>query len=311
MNDQEFKKFCDDHMAKGGKLVPARLQAALALLERARRHPSLDLVDHVPAGSSGLESHETFGNLAHERLGLEPINKNHGRRSSSLSAWGQVLLDALKRDGFSKDGEAAVDRLQRRFANAIRAILETEPFVARIKGRTAEAVIADLLDQAEQRGRAGAVAQYLVGAKLQLRFPGLDVPRHAYNKGDRKRRGDDNARLADFEIAQAVIEVALGMPDEKHVDQVLGVLDETDAEVWLLVRGSRLAAWNVEIGRFDPQSRARVVVAAVESFVGQNISEMGAFSAKGKARTLSDLFGAYNEQWATPLGPGNLRVVLK
>ncbi|MGW8257315.1 MAG: hypothetical protein ACWGMZ_07525, partial [Thermoguttaceae bacterium] len=74
--------FVEKNMMKHNRLVPARLQTALALLERLRKYPMLNLDVHLASkGSSGLEGHETYGNLAHNRLKLEPLNKNHGRRS--------------------------------------------------------------------------------------------------------------------------------------------------------------------------------------------------------------------------------------
>lgn len=307
----DLQKFFDRYMCKAGRFVPARLQAAVALLERLREHPSLDLQNHVPAGSSGIESHETYGNQAHERLGLQAINKNHGRRSSHLNEWGQPLLDLLGKNGYAKNSKDAVDSTQAEFAKALRNILESEPLTVRIKGRSAEAVVADLLEQAEERGKAGAVAQYLVGAKLQLRFPGIQIPTHPYNKGDRKKRGDDDARLADFELAEGVIEVALGMPDEKHIEQVLTALDDSEAEVWLLARSHRVAAWQAEVGRIESSLRQRVVVTSVEMFVGQNVSELAAFSLKAKGETLLALFQIYNEVWVSKLGPPSLRVVVK
>ena len=46
----------------------------------------------------------------------------------------------------------------------------TDPIELRVKGRSAEAVIHDVLRQAEEKGRSGDVAQYLVGVKLNLRL---------------------------------------------------------------------------------------------------------------------------------------------
>lgn len=74
------------------KNIPARLQAGLALLERLRDCPSLSLSDHRDPGSAGAKSHETYGNRAHERLNLQPINKNHGRRSSNLQNGAKTFL---------------------------------------------------------------------------------------------------------------------------------------------------------------------------------------------------------------------------
>ena len=99
--------FMQKNMKQKGHFVAARLQTALALLEKLRDNPSLNLDDHLASkGSSGLVSHETFGDLAHKRLNLKLINKNHGRRSSSLQDWGQQLLDVLGAAEFNKISDA-------------------------------------------------------------------------------------------------------------------------------------------------------------------------------------------------------------
>src|SRR5262249_33344433 len=162
--------------------------------------------------------------------------KNHGRRSSSLQDWGQELLDSLASNGFASANTNGRHRLisstQESFAAILRIILEQEPLAVRIRGRSAEAVIHDLLRQAEEKGKAGDVAQYLVGAKLMLRL-GIEIEPHQANKGDRRSRSDRNARLGDFEIENAVIEVAVGLPDDKHLEQVSQSLEDSDTEVWL------------------------------------------------------------------------------
>lgn len=309
------EEFLKEHLTKGGRYVPARLQAALALLEKLRECPSLDLVTHLASkGSSGLEAHETWGSNAHQRFGLEPINKNHGRRSSNLQDWGQGLLDALRTEGF--EGAASERRAQMihatqvKIAAILRGILDEEPLECRVRGRSAEAVIAEVLRQADEKGKAGDVAQYLVGAKLMLRL-NIDVPVHQANKGDRKSRSDRGAREGDFEIGNAVIEVALGLPDEKHLAQIAEALQNGDTEVWLLTRADRAQTWKTELQKLEDVDIRRVVVHSVEAFVGQNVTELGAFSAKGKAFQLETLFKLYNERWVDKVGTPGIKIVVK
>lgn len=300
-------------MRKGQRHVPARLQAALALLERLRTNPSLRIGDHKKANSSGIISHETFGNAAHERLKLEQLNKNHGRRSSDIGEWGPLLLEILEADGFSNDSEDGrsrrLDLIQSRIAEVIREILNADPIEIRIKGRSAESVIREVLKQAEEKGRSGDVAQYLVGAKLMLRLA-KDIPMHQSNKGDRKSRTDAEARTGDFEIENTTIEVALGLPDPKHLRQIADALEDSDLQVWLLTRQDRAESWKHELGLLEIDMK-RVVVSSVEAFVGQNMSEMGCFSTKGIALQFSALFDLYNSRWIANVGTPGIRIVIK
>jgi len=311
----DLEEFLRNQMMKGGRLVPARLQTALALLEKLRDKPSLKLDEHLASkGSSGLESHETYGNRAHDRLGLEPINKNHGLRSSSLQDWGQELLDHLKAVGFESVAfdvqQKLLDTTQGLFAAQLQCILEQEPLEARVRSRSAETVVRELLAQAEEKGRMADVAQYLVGATLILRFD-RDIPTHPVNKGDRKSFSDQEARKGDFEIGDLVIEVALGLPDEKHIAQVEAALEESDTEVWLLTRGDRVATWRNELERCDGLDMRRVVVTSVEAFVGQNVAELAAFSASERLSQFAKLIHIYNNKSIDQVGTPGIRVVLK
>lgn len=316
MRTTDFDSFIKDKFNMSGVPVAAWLQTALALLERLRESPILQLEFHLSEAGQSLASHETYGDKAHHRLGLEKINKNHGRRSSSIREWGQGLLDLLRKEKFEQldDGgrEAILDSVQVLIAEQLRGILNLEPLAVRVKGRSAEAIIADALGQADMKGRMAAVAQFLVGAKLQLRFPSKRdrIAVLPANKGDRKSRNDEQQRRGDFDLGEFVIEVTVAPPDTKHMEQVATILEDADAEVWLLVRGDRLQFWKSEIERSEIDQR-RVVVASIELFVGQNITELGDLSAKGKLEQLAELFRIYNDTWVAKLGSPGIRIVVK
>lgn len=312
----DWNVFLTTYMIKGGRFVPARLQAALALFERLREFPSVLLGDHLSqsGGSAGIKSHETYGHKALLRLNLIAINKTHGRRSSNLPVWGQPLLDAIASTNFAKTTpkrrNVIIDDAQSAFAAPLRKIVEQDPIDGRMRERTAEAVINDILLAAEEKGKSGEVAQYLVGAKLSLRLQ-REIPVYPANKSDRTSHFDPAPRLGDFEIENAVIEVAIGLPDDKHLDQISQILDETDSEVWLLTRSDRVVTWQNELSLREPVTKKRVVVTSVEAFVGQNITELGQFSAKGKADQLRQLFELYNDRWVTKVGTPGIRIASK
>lgn len=302
------------HMKKARRFVPARLQAALALTERLRDVPSLAVGDHQYApGSASLQLHVTYGDRAHQRLKLSPVLQNHGGMSSNLPEWGQALLDAVATSGFSgvapEVRSQIIDEAQAAIAAPLRRIIEC-PLEVRLRDRTAEAVVSELLRAAEEKGKSGDVAQYLVGAKLALRF-NREIPVYPANKSDRTSHFDPDPRLGDFEIENAVIEVALGLPDDKHLQQIAEILENSDAEVWLLTRADRVSTWQNEIKAKKSIKTNRVVVTSVEAFVGQNITELGEFSSKGKADRLRALFDLYNERWVAKVGTPGIRIVAK
>lgn len=310
----DLVKFFDDHFKQANRFVPARLQAALALCERLRDEPALSLDEHKKSNSTGIVSHETYGKRAHARLNLELLNTTHGRRSNNIGGWGQPFLDLLRSMGFSDASSKArakiLDIAQQHLAQLIQGILDQEPLTVRVKGRSAHSIVSELLDQAEPKGKTGALAQYLIGAKLQLRF-NRDIPVVPYNKKDRISRSDTRAKTGDFEIENSTIEVAVGLPDEKHILQLCDALKDKELELWLLTRQTRLLTWQQAIEEIDDIDTSRIVLCSVEAFVGQNITELGMFSSKGKSEQLQALFNLYNERWIEKLGPPGLRIVVK
>lgn len=220
----------------------------------------------------------------------------------------------LRADGFetatAKRQEQILSEAQRTFANLLRNIIDADPIEVRVKGRSAEAVIRDAIKQAEDKGKSGDVAQYLIGAKLMLRLD-REIPVVPANKGDRRSRSDADARTGDFEIEDATIEIALGIPDDKHLSQIAEAHEDPELEVWLLTHHDRVASWMSELPKTEGIDLKRVVVTSVAAFVGQNISEIGKFSAKGKSDSLAKLFALYNERWITQVGTPGIRIVSK
>lgn len=311
----DLKDFVDLHMKKGERFVPARLQAALSLLERWRDFDSLTLKDHLASkGSSGLKGHETFGDQAHERLGIEPLNRNHGRRSCNLQDWGQDLLDVMAAAGFGGAKESVrmtlIDKAQDEIGEILKGIIEEDPLEIRVRGRNAETIIGDLLRQAEEKGKPGEVAQYLVGAKLMLRFK-IDLPVFPANKADSKSRTDPDAKPGDFVIGKAIFEVAVGMPDKKHLAQIAEAQAHTDIEVRLLTHSDRVSTWKTELQKTQGVDLRRTVVTSVDAFVGQNIAELGEFSAQGELAAWQELFDLYNSRWVAQVGTPGIRIVIK
>ena len=307
-------KFVEEYGMKGSNLVPARLQSMLALLESLRNNPDLTLSLHLSDAGQSLISHETLGAVVHKRLELTVLNKNHGRRSSNLHAWGEPLLCLLRNEGFEsadpKRKKGIIDETQKFLGNKLRSILEDGPLRVKMQGKTAETVISEILKLAEKRQKAGDVSQYLVGAKLAIRLQ-RDIPVHGANKGDRKSHTDKESRLGDFEIENAVIEVAVGLPDEKHLDQIESILEHPDREAWLITREDRVAIWKIEIAKRFRKQVNRIVVTSVEGFVGQNISELAEFSSTGKTTRLKELVDLYNFKWVKTVGSANIQISLE
>ena len=303
----EFEHFINHNMRKADRLVPARLQAALALLERLRTDPILTLEPHLTPSRQQVKAQERHAKSALERLNLPLVNTTSGRRSSNLHVWGPKLLDFMQSAGFAAADSATRDNLidgaQGVIVPFVRQILEVDPIELRLDGRTIEASVSDLLEKASERGKLGEVAQYLVGAKLQLRFPSLSEEIRVAGAFERNRRsrGDNQARLGDFELSDCVFEIAAGRPDGPHLDQVKFALEQSTRQVWLLVRREHAEDWRQGLIGLGVDLR-RVAVASIELFVGQNVLEMGECSRDGTRSQMEQLIAIYHEAWVRALG---------
>jgi hypothetical protein len=146
--------------------------------------------------------------------------------------------------------------------------------------------IHDLLVVARENGKYGPVAQYLVGAKLQLRFPELAIENESYSTAD-----DQLGRPGDFYIGDTAFHVTVApMPPvfEKCKRNI-----ESGYRTYLLVPDGMLAGarQNAELAAFD-----KIAVESIESFVSQNIEEISKFSKPGLLSGLRKLLETYNQR---------------
>lgn len=303
--------FVRANMLKGARLSPPRLRAALALLERLRQQPSLKLTDHIPA--TKFNRTQTLNYLAGRvarRLELNGLDRYCGQWSSKISTWGQQLLDGLDDAGFLKASEdsrsAIIDCAQSAFAAHLRCFYEREPLQIRIRCRSAEAVVESILGLARAKGKLREVARLLVDAVLRLqrgsRGHGAEAP------PSRDLHGVED--VADFQIGDALLIVAIELPDEARLRKISTTLRLSTSEVWVLTRTNRVESWKTELRlarNIDPE---KIVVRSVASFVGQNVSEIGRFSANGQRAALRRLFGVYNRRCVRRAGTPGLQIVI-
>ena len=144
----------------------------------------------------------------------------------------------------------------------------------------------DLLAIARETGKEGPVAQYLVGAKLQLRFPDVEIRNGSYSTSD-----DQSGRPGDFQVGDTAFHVtvapmlALYEKCKRNIDQGF--------RAYLLVPDRSLvgARQNVEA-----MMQGQVSVESIESFVGQNVEELSTFSRNKLIDEFGRLLQTYNKR---------------
>ncbi|HET6248170.1 MAG TPA: DUF4928 family protein [Tepidisphaeraceae bacterium] len=305
---EAFSAWLDVHMVKSERNVPARLLTLLGLLERLRDTPTMDLISHRAPSGAQLIEHNGFVDAALARFKVESPVQEKGRRANNLNAWTPPLFEWLAANGFvrcdAKQRDEFLTALQSVAAARLVTINEDKPLVARYNKGTSIAVIIDILDQAQAKKRAKDVAEYLVGAKLEIRYGnGVVEPKHV--------NAPSLAKLADFRVGNAAIEVTIAeRADKSHLDQVKEILKNTGLEIWLLTRLKDREKWQIGIDAVLGATEAsRVAVVGIEAFVGQNISEIGKFDPDKVKKTLAALFARYADAWLPRFGAGGLRIV--
>ena len=152
--------------------------------------------------------------------------------------------------------------------------------------KTTSYLIGEILAAARAIGKEGPVAHYLVGAKLQLRFPGISISNDSYAAAD-----EQTGRHGNFTVQDTVFHVTV-VPMTAVYEKCVANLNE-GKNVFLLVparsvEGAKLNVDNLASGGID--------VAAIESFVGLNVNQIAVFGKGASAKALLKLLEIYNSR---------------
>lgn len=200
-----------------------------------------------------------------------------------------AALDPSDLDERGRNGVA--DALQAFFVERVRKDFfdKQEIKVSIDCAKPVSALVGDILDAAQQREDkpAGIVAQHLVGAKLELRFPEADVGRDKASSADMQTH-----RQGDFELGNTAFHVTLAA-SLKLVDRVRENMRDGYRPA-IVTTAERLSYYTTLFE--DEDLGERVCVYGIEAFVGTNVEEMGGFLASDIRQELKNLVFKYNER---------------
>jgi hypothetical protein len=276
--------------------LPAKgtVAGALVVLERLKTKYVLDLDQHrAKRGQSQIEgagkssTQKILAKFGETRKFLE----EGGRTNRGLAGEIGRLLDTLK--------SARLENLSTDERNRI--LTEVQEFLVskvgeyfsreRVKftynpANTAWHCVHIILETAREGGKEGPVAQYLVGAKLTLRFPNINIRNDSYSASDAQ-----SGSPGDFLVNDTAFHVTVA-PNLGHwekCEQNIGM----GYNAYLLVPdrilvGTRQIAESMLPGQITTQS--------IESFVAQNLEELSVFSKGTLVGGLRRLLETYNER---------------
>ena len=273
--------------------LPARGSVAVALvvLERLKLAYTLDLDAHRTEGKAQIQgvNPSALKNFLARFGEKRPFLREAGRTNRGAPATVQTLFDSLSGLQLKEMSEKSrneiltgfqaflVERVQEYHAqNRLSFVYEPE--------NTTSSMMRELLRAAGAVGKAGPVAQYLVGSKLQLCLPDLKIPNERYSAGDVQ-----TGRSADFELGDTAFHVTVS-PGSAVLERCKQNV-ENGLRVYLLVPDGSLLATrqNADMVLTEP-----VAVESLESFLANNIEELSVFTKNDLREGFHRLLETYN-----------------
>lgn len=150
-------------------------------------------------------------------------------------------------------------------------------------------IISDILDAAAERSDkpTGVVLQHLIGAKLQLRFPEIEIGLDRANAADMQtdREGDFQVGTTAFHVTTAPMEKLISRCVENKRSGYRPVILTLESKVL----AARQMAENVGMSE-------QISVQASEMFIGTNIEEIAIYDGDKIREGVARLIRTYNER---------------
>lgn len=276
--------------------LPAKgsIAAALHVLNRLCDDYQLTLDAHVAKGGmqiTGLSA-KSVAEILQRFSETRTLTAVAGRSNRGGPGDVRKLLEAMKPIGLDQLSakrriavlQAMQEHMVKRFippyfaARKVKAAFDPSAATARF--------VRFILDEARDAGKAGAVAEHLVGAKLALLYPGKSIRNKSFSTSDAQ-----GGHEGDFTVGNTVFHVTV-TPMPELYEKLKSNL-ERGFRVYLLVpsdhsEGARQNAATVAEGR--------IAVEPIESFVATNIDEAAEFDGSKLKSGCRRLLEIYNQR---------------
>ena len=269
------------------------IAGGLVLLENLRANFDLDVEAHKATGSDQLKNatrtnvQKVLARFGEERVLL----KEGGRTNRGLMKNLTLLLEALSGTSMAQlsqeERKVELGNMQSFLVEKAKEIFNAKKLSLEYrKDIISRELIGMILEAAHKRGKAGEVAEYLVGAKLALRFPDYNIRNSAASAAD-----EQTGENGDFQINDCVFHVTVS-PNSGHYEKCQRNLDD-GFRVFLLVPDMILAGTRQNAAL---ETAGRVSVEAIESFVSQNLEELSDFAGEKISQNMTLLLEMYNKR---------------
>ena len=273
--------------------LPAQgsLTGALVMLENLQESYVLDIRQHLTPGQAQIRgAGKARTRMILARFGKEGMLEEGGRTNRGLVGRMSGLLDLLKPLQLDSLDQAERNDVLRALQQFL--IQQLEEYTKRKRvafvyhaGETAWQSVHALLAEARKVGKDGAVAQYLVGAKLALRFPNMNIRNDRFSSQDFDIPGD-------FVINDTAFHITIS-PNQGHYEKCRRNAATGGYRPYLLVPDAILFLAKQTAENTLP---GRITVQSIEAFVAQNMDELSDFSGGELMGGFRRLLDKYNER---------------
>lgn len=269
------------------------IAATLVVLQRLKENYDLNFESHVAPGGAQIKgaSGAAVAAILREFDETRPFAKEGGRTNRGGQGDIKPLFTALEQLALEKysteERNLVLTSFQRYLVDRVQDFHNRQKIKLVFDSKLSTwQMIHNLLNATKLAGKAGYVAQHLVGAKLQLRFPHIKISNESVSTADRptKRQGDFFVGNTIFHITVAPMQGVY----EKCTENLL-----EGWKVYLLVPDATLAAARQLAVQF---CNGAIAVESIESFVSQNIEELSSFEETKVKSSIAQLITIYNER---------------
>jgi hypothetical protein len=224
--------------------------------------------------------------------GITQVLAEEGGRTSRGSI-GYMFTYVAFLNQLQIEGIADLAKIEAWWVDRVREYFLSKPFHLKFDAsKGLQAVIQDLFLQAKKRQQQatgtmyqGAMLQHLVGAKLELALPGLQIQQNGSSVADAV-----SDRSGDFVIDDTVIHTTTA-PGEALLRKCKINLESGKKPI-IITLGDGIATAKGLASYIDLTGRVDILDA--EQFIAANIHELSLFSASERLPTIEKLIEAYN-----------------
>ena len=290
---QQFQDWYYSRKKYSGFPAKGTMAGALVVLERLKEEYDLGIDAHTAEGGSQIKgaSGAAVRKILADFDETRQFVSEGGRTNRGLRGDIEAMLGALepleleklaktKRYKIILDCQGFLVDQVREWHGRQRLEIAFDPSM------TTRDLVQQILAKAKEREQSGQVAQYLVGAKLALRFPDFEISNDSYSTADQQlgRPGDFLVKDTAFHVTMTPMDKVYGRCKKNAEDGLRTYLLVPDDHVQSARR------------RAKDEVPGRVAVESIESFVGQNVEEMAAFSQAELNAMFYQLLVIYNER---------------